>query len=127
MFRLLQLFVYKAIWPMVAILGTSLITLYLVLWGVSVVEHRLGRPTVFEMQVLALDAPLWVLLLAGMGITNGITMSRWALVSASVIKRGVSGGYELAVPFPVGKMTAVNILYIGASVFLFYAARRTVW
>ena len=93
MFRLLQLFLYKAVWPMVAILGTSLTSLYLVLWGVSVVEHRLGRPTVFEMQVAALgDAPLWVLLLAGMGITNGITMSRWALMSASVSKRGVSGG-----------------------------------
>ncbi len=113
---------------MVAILGTSLISLYLVLWGVSVVEHRLGRPTVFEMQVVALgDAPLWVLLLAGMGITNGITMSRWALVSANIVKRGVGGGYELTVPFPAGKMAAVNILYIGASVIFFYAARSTVW
>jgi hypothetical protein len=62
-----------------------------------------------------------------MCVTNGITMSRWALVSANLVRRRAGGGYELNVPFPLGKMAAVNILYIGVAVILFYAVRTTAW
>lgn len=121
-------YLYKAVWPMLAVLGASLIALMIVLWGVSAIEAQKGHPGVFDVELRAFsDAPLWLMLLAGMLVVNGITMARWAVVSADVGRRRVGYGYEVNVPFPIGKMAAVNILYIGISIVVFFAVRMHMW
>ena len=109
---------------MLAVVGLSLTALLWVLWVVSKVEHRAGRAAVFDIEIHALgDAPLWVLLAAGLLITNGFAMLRWAVVAAEFTRRNLGHGYGVSVPFPIGKMTAVSVLYVGLSVIVFYAAR----
>lgn len=121
---MLKYYLYKAVWPMLAVLAASLVGLLLALWGVSAIETQNGRLGPFDVVLRALgDAPLWVLLTAGMFVMNGITMARWAVVTADIGQRHVGYGYELNIPFPIGKMVATNIFYIGSTVIAFFAVR----
>lgn len=121
---LFEYFVYKATAVMALVATASTLMLLLVLWGVSVVESRQHRPTPFEVEIRQLsDAPLWVVLVAGLLVLNGITMARWTILSAEVGRRRGPQGYEVVLPLPLGKVTAFNILYIGLAVLLFYTAR----
>lgn len=121
-------FFYKAVWPMLAVLAASLIALLISLGVVSAIEAQKGRPGAFDIELRAFsDAPLWLMLMAGMLLINGITMARWAVVSAEVGRRRAGYGYEIVIPFPIAKMTAVNIFYIGAAVVLFFALRAQLW
>ena len=51
MYRLLQLYFYKALLPMIAVLGASLIAMMVVLLCISVIERGAGQPTVFDLDL----------------------------------------------------------------------------
>jgi len=127
MVRFVEFYLWKACWLMLAVLLLSLVALLLALWGVSMVEQDLGRQTAFDIEVRVLgDAPLWVLLQAGMLVMNGLAMTRWALMTADVGRRRMGYGYEINLPFPLAKIAAANVLYIGLAVIAFYALRSAV-
>lgn len=122
--KLIEYFVYKAPGLMALVAGASTVTLVLVLWGLSAVESRRNRPTPFELEVRPLgDAPLWVVLVAGLLVLNGLAMVRWAIISAEVGHHRDQRAYEVVVPLPLGKVTAINFLYVGLAVLVFYLSR----
>lgn len=118
-------YLLRSLIPFLVVLGVGLSALLGTLYCVSVIEGRLGRLTPFDLNVVVLgDAPLWVLLLAGMLIVNGIVMSRAALASAHLGRRQGRLGYEISIPFPLGRLAAANVTYIGASIVVSYLARQ---
>lgn len=110
--------------PLLWVLLGSLTSLLAVMTGIAWVEAQRHRPTIFDLEIVPLGrAPLWILLLAGMLIMNGLVMTRWALITADVGRRYGGSGYELNIPLPLAKIAAANVLYIGLAVLAFYVLR----
>lgn len=126
---LLRFYLWRVIAPMLAVVTGSVIVLLAVLWWISVIECRRGRPSVFELDVPALgDAPLAVLLLAGLVFVQGVALIRfWSLVTAEVGRTASGKGFELNVPIPIGRVLGISCMYIGGAVFAFYAMRSALW
>jgi len=118
-------YLLRSLIPFLVVLCVALGALLGTLYCVSVVERRMGRLTPFDLEVHVLgDAPLWVLLVAGMLMVNGIVMSRAALASVNFGRRQDHPGYEVSVSFPLGRLCACNISYLGASIIVSYITRH---
>ena len=119
---------HKIFASMLAVAGASIILLLLVLWTVSALEEAKSRRGVFDIELRSMgDAPLWLVLAAGAFIVNGATIGRWAIISADVGQRRAGGGYEVNLPLPILKLAAVNLIYCGGAVLLYFVLRTRVW
>lgn len=124
MHHLITFYFRTVLLPFIWVLIGSLLSLVVVLTGIAWVEAQRHRPTVFDLEIVPLGrAPVWILLLAGMLIMNGLVMARWALITADVGRRYGGDGYELNIPLPLARIVAANVLYIGLTVLVFYLLR----
>ncbi len=118
-------YLLRSLIPFVVVVGISFGVLLAVLYGIAVVEHRAGRPGPFDVEVPQLgDAPLWIILVMGLLLANGVVMSQLSLFSILWGRRRREPGYKFDIPFPLGRLAAMNVTYVGAAGIAFFALRQ---